>query len=479
MRVERSGGHVDVQPVTGRRLFLVGPECSTCGPEPRRSATRRAGRAARARIQSKSGWTGTSRCRGRRPGRRSCRPGRHRSSTGVPAASASSCTWQVRSIVTNHQAASSTLRPTVSRPWLARIAALPSPRASAMRLPSSRFEHGARVVVEDGVVAVEGAGVLRQRIERAAQRRPRLAVRRVAVGGRHDVGAGGVDLRVDHERRRVQRPVALDDLALVVHEEQVLDPDVLEVHAERVDPEVVGQLGVAGGDVAGRALVEAEGPEDAEGGGEALLAVPALVLDACRTSGTGAGCGRSPWRRVSAVVPVGPICCGAMDFSLTEAERDLAGLCRDFAQKEIAAAGAARLGGGAVPHRPAPRDGRARPARHADPRGVGRHRHVHGRLRGGDGADRPGRPVGGGGVAGARDDRLVAAAPVRHRRPARALAAAAGRGPGARRVRPHRARRRLRRPGHHDPGRAPGRRLARSTGARRSSRTPAPTCPSA
>ena len=142
-------------------------------------------------------------------------------------------------------------------------------------------------------------------------------------------------------------------------------------------------------------------------------------------------------------------------------------------------AGAARLGGGAVPDRPAARDGRAGPARHAGPRGVGRHRDVHRRLRGGDGADRAGRPVGGRGVAGARDDRVAAALPVRHRRPARALAAPAGRGSGARRLRAHRARRRIRRPGHLDPSRAARTAAGSSTGARRSSRTPAPTCPSA
>ena len=51
---------------------------------------------------------------------------------------------------------------------------------------------------------------------------------------------------------------ALDDLALVVHEDEVGGPDVAEVHAERVHPEVVGQLGVAGRDVAGDALVEAD-----------------------------------------------------------------------------------------------------------------------------------------------------------------------------------------------------------------------------
>src|SRR5438445_217727 len=58
--------------------------------------------------------------------------------TGVPAASAISCTWQERSIVTNHHTASSTDWPTVSRPWLRRMAALFSPRAWAMRLASCR-----------------------------------------------------------------------------------------------------------------------------------------------------------------------------------------------------------------------------------------------------------------------------------------------------------------------------------------------------
>ena len=56
---------------------------------------------------------------------------------GVPAASASSCAWHVRSMVMNHHAASSTVWPTVRSPWLARMAALLSPSAWAMRLPSS------------------------------------------------------------------------------------------------------------------------------------------------------------------------------------------------------------------------------------------------------------------------------------------------------------------------------------------------------
>ena len=69
---------------------------------------------------------------------------------------------------------------------------------------------------------------------------------------------------------------------------------VLKCMAERVDPEVVGVLRVAGGDVAGHALVEAEPAEEPERGGEALLAVQALVLDrraAREREGLGGGVG--------------------------------------------------------------------------------------------------------------------------------------------------------------------------------------------
>ena len=77
-------------------------------------------------------------------------------------------------------------------------------------------DHDAGVVVEQDVVLEEDARVLGERIERAAEGRERLAVHGVGVGGGDDVGSGGVDLRVDGERRLVDRPVALDDLALVV-----------------------------------------------------------------------------------------------------------------------------------------------------------------------------------------------------------------------------------------------------------------------
>ena len=117
----------------------------------------------------------------------------------------------------------------------------------------------------------------------------------MGVGGGHDVGPGGVDLGVDGEGGAVDRPVALDDLALVVEQHQVADPDVGEGLAERVDPEVVGQLRVAGGDVPGDALLVAEVGEEPEGGGQALLAVEALLLHGLEDGRVGkAELGHSP-----------------------------------------------------------------------------------------------------------------------------------------------------------------------------------------
>ena len=92
-------------------------------------------------------------------------------------------------------------------------------------------------------------------------------------------GPGRVHLRVDGECRLVHRQVALHDLAVVAHQQEVADADVPEVHAEGVHPEVVGELGITGGDVSGDALVEPEPAEQPEGCGEALLAVQPLLLD--------------------------------------------------------------------------------------------------------------------------------------------------------------------------------------------------------
>ena len=120
--------------------------------------------------------------------------------------------------------------------------------AERIRQPFSLqwIEHGAGVVAEERVVAVEGTGVLCQGVEQPPQRRPGLAVHGVGMGGGHDVRSRRVDLGVDREGRGVHRPGALDDGASVVDQDEVPYPDELEVHAERVDPEVVEVPGIAG-----------------------------------------------------------------------------------------------------------------------------------------------------------------------------------------------------------------------------------------
>ena len=119
-------------------------------------------------------------------------------------------------------------------------------------------EDDSGVVVEDAVVLVEGAHVLGDGIERSPERRPRLPVDGMGVGCRNDVGPRLVDLRVDDECGLIDHGVALNDLADPVDENQIGNPDVSEMHPERVDPEVVELLGITGRDVASHTLVEPE-----------------------------------------------------------------------------------------------------------------------------------------------------------------------------------------------------------------------------
>src|SRR5258708_15262370 len=63
----------------------------------------------------------------------------------------------------------------------------------------------------------------------------------------------------------------------MVHQYQVAGPNLLEAHPERVDPELIGVLGVPCGDVAGRAFLEPEPAEEPECRGQPLLAVQALL----------------------------------------------------------------------------------------------------------------------------------------------------------------------------------------------------------
>jgi len=96
------------------------------------------------------------------------------------------------------------------------------------------------------------------------------------VGGGDRVGPRRVNARMNDEGGRIDRIIAFDDVAAVVAADEVRDLDLAEMHAERIDPERVGKLGVARGDVSGDPLVEAEFREQSEARRQFLLAMQPL-----------------------------------------------------------------------------------------------------------------------------------------------------------------------------------------------------------
>src|SRR5258708_34871748 len=72
--------------------------------------------------------------------------------------------------------------------------------------------------------------------------------------------------------------LALDHFPRGVHQHQVRNPNLAEVHAKRIDPKMIRPLRVARGDVPGHAFVEAEFRKQPERRGQALFAVPAFFF---------------------------------------------------------------------------------------------------------------------------------------------------------------------------------------------------------
>jgi hypothetical protein len=80
------------------------------------------------------------------------------------------------------------------------------------------------------------------------------------VGGRNGNREGPGEriptFRVDSKRGGVDGLVALDDIAILVHEDEIRDADLREVLGEGIQPEVVCEDRVSHGDVSCDALVE-------------------------------------------------------------------------------------------------------------------------------------------------------------------------------------------------------------------------------
>ena len=121
----------------------------------------------------------------------------------------------------NHQAASSTLAADGQQSVIAQDDRFARAERARDAVALGGLVDHAGEIVEQAVVLIEGARVLRDRVEQAAERRPGLAVDGVGVRRRHGIGPRSVNARVDGEGGSVDRMVAVDDFAVLVHQHQV------------------------------------------------------------------------------------------------------------------------------------------------------------------------------------------------------------------------------------------------------------------
>ena len=80
--------------------------------------------------------------------------------------------------------------------------------------------------------------------------------------GGNNVGARRVDLGVNGEGRGVDGPGSFEHGARVVDKDKVSNADLFEAHTERIDPEAIRMLRVAGGDMTRNSFVKTELAED-------------------------------------------------------------------------------------------------------------------------------------------------------------------------------------------------------------------------
>src|SRR6202041_684944 len=82
------------------------------------------------------------------------------------------------------------------------------------------------------------------------------------------IWTGAVHTGMDREGRSIHRVFSFHDLALMVHKNQIRSANLPEMHAERIDPEMIEFFGIAGGDMSRDAFVEPKTREKPEGSGE-------------------------------------------------------------------------------------------------------------------------------------------------------------------------------------------------------------------
>jgi hypothetical protein len=96
------------------------------------------------------------------------------------------------------------------------------------------------------------------------------------VRSRNHVRACGVHLRVNRKRSSVYRIFALDDLAMMIHQNQVRRVDLAEMHPKGVHPEMVQSFRIPGRDVTSYAFIESEARKQPKRSSKHTLTMQAL-----------------------------------------------------------------------------------------------------------------------------------------------------------------------------------------------------------
>src|SRR5262245_9753954 len=99
------------------------------------------------------------------------------------------------------------------------------------------------------------------------------------MGGGDATGARRMNRRMNREGGGVDHVSAFDDLAFVVDQDQIRDANLAEIHAERIDPEMVRLFGVARSDVPRDAFVKSEFGEETERRCQSPFPVQPLLFD--------------------------------------------------------------------------------------------------------------------------------------------------------------------------------------------------------
>src|SRR5438874_2306202 len=105
--------------------------------------------------------------------------------------------------------------------------------------------------------------------------------------GRDHIRSRRMHLRMNCESGDIDGTLPVHDLAAMIHENEIRDANLAEMHPKRIDPEMFRPFRIAGRDVAGNAFIVSEFREQPERRSEPLLAMAPFLFRAGKLGRTG------------------------------------------------------------------------------------------------------------------------------------------------------------------------------------------------